>query len=66
MIYKVIAAKHVRDFIIHLKFNDGLEGDVNLKDELEGDVFSALKNLNEFKKFKVHSELHTLSLGKRC
>jgi hypothetical protein len=60
MIYKVISARYVRDYIIYLKFNDGLEGDVNLKEELEGDVFSPLKDLILFKKFKVHPELHTL------
>lgn len=60
MIYWVINAQYVHDYIIHLKFNDGLEGDVDLKNELEGVVFTPLKDLSVFKKFKVHPELHTL------
>ena len=60
MFYKVIDAKYVKDYIIHLKFDDGLEGDVNLKDELYGVVFEPLKDLNQFKAFTVHPELHTL------
>lgn len=60
MIYKITDAGYVRDYIIHVKFNDGLEGDVNLKTELDGDMFSPLKDLNQFKKFKIHPELHTL------
>jgi hypothetical protein len=60
MFYKVIDAKYVKDYIIHLKFDDGLEGDVNLKDELDGVVFEPLKDLNQFKAFTVHPELHTL------
>jgi hypothetical protein len=60
MIYKIIDARYVRDYIIHVKFNDGLEGDVNLKNELYGDVFSPLLDLNQFKKFKVHPEFQTL------
>jgi hypothetical protein len=60
MIYKVTDARYVRDYIIHVKFDDGLEGDVDLKNELDGVVFSPLKELSRFKKFKVHPELHTL------
>lgn len=60
MIYSVIDAHYVRDYTIHLKFNDGLEGDVDLKNELDGPVFIPLKELAVFKRFKVHPELHTL------
>lgn len=60
MIYKVTDAKYVRDYVIHVKFNDGLEGDVNLKNELEGEIFTPLKDMSRFKKFKVHPELNTL------
>ncbi len=60
MIYSVIEAHYVRDYTIHLKFNDGLEGDVDLKNELDGIIFAPLKELAEFKKFKVHPELQTL------
>jgi hypothetical protein len=60
MIYKVLEARYAGDYTIHLKFNDGLEGDVDLKNELEGVIFSPLKEISQFKRFKVHPELHTL------
>jgi len=60
MIYHIVDAQYVGNYTIHLKFNDGLEGDVDLKNELEGVVFAPLKELAEFKKFKVHPELRTL------
>lgn len=60
MNYQVIEAHYVRDYTVHVKFNDGLEGDVDLKGELYGPVFEPLKNQDHFRKFKVHPELHTL------
>jgi len=60
MIYQVMEARYLRDYVIHIKFIDGLEGGVDLENELDGLIFSPLKDLNQFKKFKVHPELHTL------
>ena len=57
---RVIDAKHVRDYVIWLRFQDGTEGEVNLKDELYGDVFEPLKNREYFKSFIVHPEWHTI------
>ena len=41
---RVIEAKHVKDYVIWLRFQDGTEGEVDLKDELYGEVFEPLKN----------------------
>lgn len=60
MDYKLIDAKHVRDFIIWVKFSDGVEGEIDLREELTGIVFEPLRDINVFKKFVVHPELHTL------
>jgi hypothetical protein len=60
MLCWIIDAQYVRDYTLHLKFNDGLEGDEDLKNELDGIIFAPLKELAEFKKFKVHPEFHTL------
>ena len=60
---RVIEAKHVKDYVIWLRFQDGTEGEVNLKDELYGDVFEPLKTLKNreyFKSFIVHPEWHTI------
>jgi hypothetical protein len=61
MIPKVIDAKYVRDFVIHLRFADGVEGDVNLQNELEGEIFTPLKDASCFRQFTVNKDFCTLS-----
>jgi len=61
MIPKVIDAKYIKDFVVHLRFADGAEGDVNLQNELDGEIFQPLKNPSYFKRFRVHKELFTIS-----
>ncbi len=60
MIPKVIEAKYVQGFVIRIRFSDGIEGDVDLGEELQGEVFESLNDLNHFKQFCVHPELHTI------
>ena len=60
MMPRVIEAHYVGDYVIWLKFSDGVEGEVELKDELWGPVFEPLKEKEEFKKFRVHPDLHTI------
>lgn len=57
---RLIEAKHVKDYVIWLRFQDGTEGEVDLKDELYGEVFEPLKNMDYFKSFIVHPEYHTI------
>jgi hypothetical protein len=61
MIPRVSEAKYVSDFIVMIRFTDGVEGEVNLSDELEGEIFQPLKDIEYFRKFIVHPELHTLT-----
>ena len=60
MIPRVIGARYVRDYVIWLKFSDGVEGEVDLRGELWGPVFDPLKDKEEFKSFRFHPELHTI------
>ena len=60
MILHVKEAKYLHDYVVWIKFNDGIEGEVNLEKELEGEIFSSLKNKNLFKSFKVDPVLETL------
>ncbi|MCK4797205.1 MAG: DUF2442 domain-containing protein, partial [Spirochaetes bacterium] len=53
-------AKYLHDYVIWLKFNDGAEGEIYLKNELYGEVFESLKDINNFKKFKVDKDLETI------
>jgi hypothetical protein len=61
MIPRVVEAHYVREFIIHLRFADGTEGDVDLRDELYGEIFEPLKDPTLFQQFFVHPEFHTLA-----
>ena len=61
MIPRVIDARYEHDYVIHLRFEDGTEGDVDLKEELYGEVFLKLLDIEYFKRFEVHPELHTLT-----
>jgi len=60
MILHVTEAKYERDYVIHLKFNDGAEGFVDLADELYGEMFAPLKDMERFKALKVDPELKTV------
>lgn len=57
---RVVEAEHRRDYIIHVRFADGVEGDIDLQNELEGEVFEPLKDPACFQSFQVHPELHTI------
>lgn len=60
MIPKVIEAEYVHDYVVHLRFADGTEGDVDLSQELYGEIFEPLKNRETFAKVRVHPEFRTL------
>jgi hypothetical protein len=60
MIPKIVEAKYEHDFVIYIRFADGTEGEVDLKDELDGEIFAPLKDPAVFKTVGVHPEFHTL------
>lgn len=53
---RVTAAHVVQDRIVHLRFDDGLEGDVDLAAYLWGPVFEPLKDDAEFNRIFVDVE----------
>ena len=57
---EVVNAQYRREFIIHLRFADGTEGEVDLGGELYGEVFEPLKDPAVFREFTIHPEFHTL------
>ena len=60
MIRHVKEAKYLHDYIIWLRFDDGAIGEIDLKDELYGEVFEPLRDLAVFKSFKVDPDLETI------
>lgn len=60
MLPKLREAKYRRDYCIWLKFADGVEGEVDLENELWGEVFEPLKNKARFAEFAFDTELETI------
>jgi hypothetical protein len=60
MFLHVKEAKYLHDYVIWLRFNDGAEGEINLENELEGEVFGPLRDKRLFRKFRVDPELETI------
>ena len=60
MMPRVVAAKHLGGYHVWLGFKDGLEGELDLLAELWGEVFEPLKDVREFAKVKVNTDLHTI------
>ena len=61
MIPRVIEARYVNNFTLHLLFSDGTKGDVDLNSELDGEIFAPLRDSTYFKQFTVNPELHTVT-----
>jgi len=61
MIPRVAEARYIRDYTIHVRVADGTEGDVDLREELYGEIFEPLRDPALFRQFSVHPEFHTLT-----
>jgi hypothetical protein len=57
---RLLEARYVRDYVIWLRWNDGSQGEVDLREELEGPIFEPLKDQNYFRAFTLSPEIHTL------
>jgi len=53
-IIKVIHAEYKEDYKISLTFNDGKKKVVDLKEELWGEMFEPLNDINYFKNFTLN------------
>lgn len=60
MILHVVDAEYERDYVSHLKFNDGAEGFVDLANELYGEMFEPLRDQDRFKAFTLDPELNRI------
>ena len=61
MIPKLESAEYVGGYRIHLRFADGRAGEVDLTDDLWGEVFEPLKDPAIFRRFRLDKELNTIS-----
>lgn len=60
MIFRLAAAEYVAGHTVRLRFDDGLEGEVDLSDELHGPVLEPLRDIRFFRQVQLHPELRTL------
>ncbi len=60
MILHVREARYLRTDVLWLRFNDGAEGEIDLRGELTGEVFGPLTDIEQFKRFRVDPELQTV------
>lgn len=60
MPYRLVEARYVSQFVVWLKFADGVEGEIDLQNELDGPVFEPLKDVDVFRRFALDPELRTL------
>jgi hypothetical protein len=51
---------YVSDYKLLLSFEDGSVRLVDLADELDGEIFEPLKDINNFKKVRVNPDLDTI------
>lgn len=58
---RIEKARYVSDYKLWLHFSDGVEGEVDLRDELDGEVFEPLKDTMNFKNFILNADLHTVT-----
>ena len=60
MIPRVVEARYKHDYVVYVRFADGTAGDVDLSEELYGEIFEPLKDPAVFRAVAVHPEFHTL------
>ena len=61
MILHITDAKYLQNYQVRLKFNDDVEGIVDLSNELWGSMFEPLKDLSLFSQVRLDSELDTIT-----
>jgi len=47
MILHVKEAKYLHNYLIWLRFNNDVEGEIDLADELDGEIFGPLRDVNK-------------------
>ena len=57
---KIQTARYVQEYQIEVTFEDGKKGVIDLCNELWGEVFEPLKDIEQFKKFRIDNELATI------
>ena len=57
---KLKSAEYAGGYRLRLTFEDGRTGELDLEDQLWGEVFEPLRDITQFKDFRVDAELQTI------
>jgi hypothetical protein len=60
MFLHVIEVTYLKEYLLRLTFDNGIIKDVDLKDELYGEVFEPLKDIEFFKQVVVNTDTATI------
>lgn len=60
MFLHVVSVEHLEDYRLRLEFDNGVKKDVDLEDELHGQVFEPLRDLDYFERAAVNPETGTV------
>ncbi len=61
MIPRLKSAIYLGGYRLRLEFTDGAAGEVDLEDQLWGEMFEPLRDPEYFQRFEVHPDLNTLT-----
>ncbi len=57
----VTDVRHTKDYVLWLRFSDGLEGEVDLAAELDGEMFELLRDPRVFAGVRLDPEFRTIA-----
>lgn len=60
MFLHVNSVLHVKDYVLRVEFTDGVVKDVDLREELHGEIFEPLRDSQFFKQVTVNEETKTV------
>lgn len=60
MLPKIVEAEYRGDYRVWVRFDDGMEGEIDLESELWGDMFMPLKDRSRFAEVVFDPELGTI------
>ena len=61
MIPKLEAVTYVDGYKIHVRFEDGAEGEIDILEELWGEVFVPLRDLGRFRRLRLDKKRNTVT-----
>jgi len=61
MFLHITHVQHLQGYTLQLTFNSGVIKQVNLQDELDGEIFEPLRDLNVFRQVSLDPDMRTIA-----